>query len=130
MSVDIQKQIDELKLPEVGDLRTFTLVSGMEIVGTIAAINDGSYTLVEAFAVQLQPVANERGEQTGAQVGLAPLSPFAMTQSDSWGLTLDLYNFTMLLSLPAPDVLVEAYDKHLNPSGLITPPEKKIQVAR
>ena len=104
---------------KVGDIKSFTLITGMEVLGEVAAINDGYFEVREAFGVM---VAEGEGGQINVQ--LRPLAAFATHESPTGGLPVELYFSTILLSTNTPQGLLDHY---ANATGkILTPPEKKI----
>lgn len=111
---------------ETGDIKTFTLITGMEIIGKVTDIKDNFFTVSEAFLVRVDPEFDDNKRQVGIKVAIAPLTPFALSQSKSGGLDIDLYFSSVLLSTNPPDQLTAQYVAQTG--GIIAPPPKKIQV--
>lgn len=110
---------------KTGDIRTFTLITGMEIMAEIVSVEDGYYSVKEAFGL----VSRDDGK--GKLVfELRPLSAFATAQTPTGGLPLELYFSTLLLSTPPPDGFLEHYNQIVNPHLIAVPPEQKIVVPR
>ena len=109
---------------KVGDIKSFTLITGMEVIAKVASIDDGVYNLSEAFAVTVEATTDAHGNQTGARIGMAPLSPFAMAESKSGGMNIDLFHPTILLATNPPTQLVDQYTTQT--STILTPPKQKI----
>ena len=107
---------------EIGSIKTFTLLTGMEIIGKVVGINDGVFDLEGAFAVNLQAGPPDGSGKPMAQVSLAQLSPF-----EEGGVDLELYKSTILISTNPPDMLITQFIQAN--SSIITPVEPKIQLA-
>ena len=86
---------------EIGSIKTFTLITGMEIIGEVVGIRDGVFDIEGAFAVNLQPAPTDKHV---AQVSLAQLSPF-----EDGGIDLELYKGTILISTDPPVSLVAQF---------------------
>ena len=100
---------------EVGDVKSFTLISGMEVIGKVLSMEDNQIEIGSAFAVSLQPAPDGQG----VQVGFAPLSPFIRGPLD-----LTLYKYTLLLAVDPPEALLQQYATQTG--SIIAPPRKKI----
>ena len=108
---------------KVGDIKSFTLITGMEILGEIEAIHDGYYDVKEAFGIA---ASDDGGGNLTLQI--RPLTAFATHESPTGGLPLELYFSTILLSTKPPQGLIEHYAKQTG--SIITPPEKAILAPR
>ena len=106
---------------EVGDIKSFTLITGMEIIAEVEGIQDGYFVVKEAFGI----AASDDG-RGGLTLQLRPLTAFATNESPTGGMPLELYYATILLSTNPPGGLIEHYKKQTG--AIITPPEKKIIV--
>lgn len=108
---------------EVGDIRSFTLITGMEIIGEVESIEDNYFSVKEGFGIA---ASDDGGGNLTLQ--LRPLTAFATNESPTGGLPLEMYFATILLSTKPPQGLIEHYAKQTG--AIITPPEKKIVTAR
>jgi len=102
---------------EEGKVMGFTLISGMEVVGKVVEVHDNYVELTDAYALSVQQAQTEEGVQT--QVGLQPLSPFAFEESKHGGISLNLYLYTVLLSVKLPAQIVDQYSTMTG--NIITP---------
>ena len=103
---------------EVGSIKTFTLITGMEIIGKVTSVDDAVYSIEKAFAVNVEP---QPDGSFGVRVSLAQLSPF-----ETGGVDLELYKYTILISTNPPEGLVEQYKT--TTGSIVTPITKKIQL--
>jgi hypothetical protein len=101
----------------------FTLISGMEVVGKIVAVHDDYVELKDAYALNVQPMQGENGE-VQTQVGLQPLSPFAFEEASHGGINVNLYLYTVLISVKLPESLVTQYSTMTG--NIITPQSDNI----
>ena len=106
---------------ENGDIRSFTLITGMEILAEVESVEDNYFVVKEAFGI----AASDDG-QGGLTLQLRPLTAFATHESPTGGMPLELYYATILLSTNPPSGLIEHYERQTG--AIITPPEKKIIV--
>lgn len=107
---------------EVGDIKTFTLITGMEVLGKVKAVGEGYFAVSDTFGVQVHPRADANGNQVGIQVTLIPLTPFALQESKTGGMDVELYFSSILLSTNPPQQLIEQYAAQ---TGTIIPPPTK-----
>jgi hypothetical protein len=106
---------------QVGEVKTFTLITGMEIIGRITSVEEGYFCVEEAFGVA---VIDAGGGQM--QLEIRPLTAFAPAQSKTAGMEIELYHSTILLSTAPPQGFMDHYLNHIEPHTIARPPEKKI----
>jgi len=107
-----------------GDIKSFTLITGMEIIGKVAAVHEEYFEITEAFGVQVEQRVNEQNQPVGVEVGMRPLTSFAMQESRTGGMDIELYYSTLLLSTNPPEGVIMNYAQLTG--AIIAPPEKKI----
>lgn len=108
---------------KVGDIRSFTLITGMEIIAEVESIESAYFSVKEGFGIA---ASNDGGGNITLE--LRPLTPFAMHESSTGGMPLELYFSSILLSTTPPQGLVEHYSKQTG--KIIAPPERKIVTGR
>lgn len=105
---------------EVGDIKIFTLLAGIELIGKVTAVNSHGYSLDKVYAISATPK-----DGGGVNVQLMPISPFALDESKDGAISTDIYFSNILLTLNPPLQLIEHHAKKTG--SIITPPrEKKI----
>lgn len=110
---------------EEGKVMGFTLITGMEVVGKVVEVHDNYVELKDAFMLNVQQVPTDEGVQT--QIGLQPLTPFAFEETKHGGVSVDLYLYTVLLSVNLPEQITDQYSTMtgniITPSsgGIVTP---------
>lgn len=112
---------------KVGDIKSFTLITGMEIIGKVSEIGEQRFSISKAYGVQVQPRTDESGNPSGVSVSLGPLSPFAMAEDKSGAMDIELYFSTILLATNPPEQLIAQYCTQTG--SIVMPPEKKVKLA-
>lgn len=111
---------------EEGKVMGFTLISGMEVVGKVEKLHENYVELKDAYALNVQQGQDEEG-QFRTQVGLQPLTPFAFEDSKHGGIGVNLYLYTILLSVNLPQQITDQYSQATGNiiapqnTGIITP---------
>lgn len=105
---------------ENGQVRSFALITGMEIVGTVKEVTDSTYVLSKAYAL----IFNQTEQRINVQ--LRPFSPFAMEISKDGSMDVVLERGSVLISIKPPESLIKQYQQMTG--SIITPEEKKIIV--
>ena len=112
---------------DAGDVRIFTLITGMEILGKVSKVENEVYHVAGAFGIQLQPDINESGQQIGVRIGIGVLSAFAQNKSKTGSMDIILHESSIMSVNDPPEDLVTQYSTLTG--SVIAPPSRKIQTA-
>lgn len=112
---------------EEGNIMTFTLLSGMELIGKVRKFHENELylELTDTFMVMVQQGQDADGN-FATQVRLQPLSPFAFEENKHGGVSVNLYLPTVLLSINPPEQLTEQYARATG--NIIAPQKSGIQL--
>lgn len=114
---------------EYGDVKIFTLATGLEILGKIHSVTDDGFEVENALAVQMQPEVGENGQPTGGvRIGVSPLSAFAADGSTTGAADIFIHRSLIFAMPKVPGELAEQY---MTLTGTIAvSPRGNIQVPR
>jgi hypothetical protein len=104
---------------EEGDIKSFMLITGMEILGKVKKIENGYYDIEKAYGIHASQIEKR------IHIELAPITPFAMNESSDGAVNVQLYFTTILLSIDPPVQLIEQYARQ---TGSIFVPPRNSQI--
>lgn len=112
---------------EVGEIKIFMLVSGLEIIGKVEEVTDDYCKVKNAYAMQYHPQMNEQGQPVGIQINMSPLSVMVQKESRTGAADIDrLYFSSILKPIDPPEELSAQYS--VQTGSVIQPSNKKIQM--